>query len=189
MKGIGARGIQRTASDGVREGFWDEIGLGQHLKRCRVFWAEGPAGQRLREQRINPAKPQAFVEHCGPWGWRHRQGQIKTGFVFSGRILQTPDITWYLTSQHQSPYRWILNKTQFWGFNPLYFAVTFFHVNAQEKRCPHIYITENKENTVLFVFLKTFSSLWGECGASPLSHDLFTCLLTSASTVSLTGAM
>jgi len=37
VKGIGARGIQRTASDGLREGFWDEVGLGQHLEMQGVL--------------------------------------------------------------------------------------------------------------------------------------------------------
>ena len=37
VKGAGTLGIQRTVSDGVREGFWGEVGLGQHLKRCKVF--------------------------------------------------------------------------------------------------------------------------------------------------------
>lgn len=91
MKGIGARGIQRTASDGLREGFRDEAGLGQHLE------TQGVRSRRTSgadsEERVSTAKPQAFVGHCGRGGWRHRQGQIPTGFVFSGRILRTPDIT------------------------------------------------------------------------------------------------
>ena len=63
----------------------------------------------------------------------NKQGQIRKGFVFSGRILQTPDITILNFSAPKSLQMNGINKTQFLEFNPLYFGVTFFHVYAQEK--------------------------------------------------------